>query len=116
MQGLSGYGLMIMCIYYLMYTKQIDFLNPDNYNNFESFTLSKVDRCEMKDLDQNFLDFLKFYEEKGIFQKKMLMASLIYYEEPPIPYNDDFIINIYDFIDGTNPGRLKITSKDFFFG
>jgi len=28
MQGLSGYGVILMCIFYLMKTNQLDFLEP----------------------------------------------------------------------------------------
>jgi hypothetical protein len=31
-------------------------------------------------------------------------------------YNRDYIINMYDFIDGTNPGRMRIYLKDKFTG
>lgn len=45
MQGLSGYGLMLMCIFFLMFTKQIDFLI-----DFKDF---KVECCEIRDLYEN---------------------------------------------------------------
>lgn len=42
------------------------------------------------------------------------MASLL--EDPPRDkYDEGVIINMYDFIDERNPGRLSVGKKEFFF-
>jgi hypothetical protein len=43
-----------------------------------------------------------------------MIASLL--EDPPRhKFDEEVIINMYDFIDERNPGRLSITKREFFY-
>lgn len=99
MHGLSAYGLVLMSLYYLMSTTQIDFLqNPTDVS---------VKNCDIYSLYHNFTGFLKFYSSEGDFRKQRKVVCLMNHPHSHL-YNQELIINIHDHLDNQNPGRLTI--------
>ena len=69
---------------------------------------------KFKSLRDNFMGFLQFYSEEGIFFKRDLVVTLCNHQE--CQFNDKFLINMIDPLNDTNPGRFKKTNKYSFFG
>ena len=70
---------------------------------------------DYKSLLENFKGFLNFYRPNGPFFSENMIVCLK--ENPTFNshYYDKYLINMYDFIDGSNPGRLSKYSCDKFF-
>lgn len=106
MQGLSSYGLMLMSLFYLMSTQQIEFLT-----NLSNFTVKCYD---FKDLYDNLQGFYEFYGKDGRFHKERMTVCLLR-SSHRYAYDDNLIINMYDPLDHSNPGRLTIQFKEKFY-
>ena len=115
--GLSGYGVVLMCLFYLMETNQIPRLDSlsDGYHHTEVIDPVPPELCRLASIGSNFTKFLAFYDRNSQFHRKRQIVSLIS-NPPQSAYNHDVIINMYDFIDKTNPGRLTREFDDKFFG
>lgn len=63
------------------------------------------------------LSFLQFYSESGPFFSYDNFVCLVYgcINNHAKIEREDFLINIHDFIDGTNPGRFKKSNSAIFF-
>jgi hypothetical protein len=51
--------------------------------------------------------FFEFYSEGSSFFEERDMVCLLKDHNGRSKYSDDIIVNMYDFIDETNPGRMK---------
>jgi len=69
-----------MCIYYLMETDQIDFIqiSEEELKNIDVGTfIPDIKRAKIKSLYDNFKGFLEFYGETGQFQKERKVVCLL---------------------------------------
>jgi DNA polymerase sigma len=102
--SLTGYGIVLMSLYFLIVHKQIGCVVRKN----ERYELSKFE-VNIKSLLSNIKGFLHFYSRDGSFFKEKQIVCLLGKEEAmkySYVYKEDLLINMYDFIDGTNPGRM----------
>lgn len=114
MEGMSSYGVVLMCLYYLMTSGQV----PVLVKTKDGYDIGR-DKFDVRyNFLENFIRFLKFYayeytEEEGStvlrgqFHKEKRIVCLIETSDARKVYDESLIINMYDFIDGTNPGRMK---------
>lgn len=115
MRGLSAYGVIMMCLYYLMKTGQVNFLEftEEQLANIQIGSLiPRFSVLRFKTIYENLTGFFNYYRENGrYFQEKPIICLLKNSEKGRNVYNPQFIYNMYDFMDRTNPGRLKDRDK-----
>jgi hypothetical protein len=80
MWGLSSYGVILMCLYYLMETGQINFLDlsQSSIDNIDIGTIiPDIKLNSFLSLYENFIGFMDFYKEGGVFQRERKIACLL---------------------------------------
>ena len=95
-----------MMLYYLMKTGNIPFAKKEDLN--KSRFNNKIELSEVKDLFKLFYGFFSFYQsESEYFDPQDTICLIEGCKNHENLWNSNFVFNMHDPFDNSNPGRLK---------